>query len=184
MDLFVENLDAIKRVARKIVKTWGNRFDVDELVNAAYIGFDRAVTNNPSLLNTQFNKVNILCSRAKLDMKDYIGVETGVKRKHKITLKYLSTIASDDWRNADFCSFDMIDTTCPFDEFENSDLLDALFDRVLLTDSEWSIIQGYFYEERTLKNISIELGLSEARVSNKKREILKKLNTCLCEMST
>jgi RNA polymerase sigma factor (sigma-70 family) len=46
-----------------------------------------------------------------------------------------------------------------------------------LTNDEWFIIQQYFYDERTLKEIGQVIGGSESTISQKKTKICKKLLT-------
>ena len=73
------------------------------------------------------------------------------------------------------------------DESENTEdkaittlLIDKLRDAVMtLDDMEKYIIYGLFFEDKTAKKISQELGVNEMAISRKKREILKKLRKIL-----
>lgn len=73
------------------------------------------------------------------------------------------------------------------DESENTEdkaiaalLIDKLRDAITtLNDTEKHIIYGLFFEDKTAKKISQELGVNEMTISRKKREILKKLRKIL-----
>ena len=73
------------------------------------------------------------------------------------------------------------------DESENTEdkaistlLIDKLRDAVMtLNDTEKHIIYGLFFEDKTAKKISQELGVNEMAISRKKREILNRLRKIL-----
>lgn len=87
-------------------------------------------------------------------------------------------------------SYERLTDTCCLqfaDESENTEdeaitgmLVDKLRDAVMtLDDMEKHIIYGLFFEDKTAKKISQELGVNEMAISRKKREILKKLRKIL-----
>ena len=60
-------------------------------------------------------------------------------------------------------------------QLDQKDYVEKLLLSCELTDDEWSIIQGYFYDERTLKEIGNNMGITESRVSVKKKELLDRI---------
>jgi len=174
MDLFVQHLGKIKAVALKVSLKFNKRFDVDELINASYILYQRAITNNPSLVDGQFSKLSTFLFRVKSDMLDYARAELGLRKKH------LPVFVQMPMQTGDF--FEPDNTEYGYEEIDNKDYLETLCTSATLTDDEWSIIQGYFYEDRYFKDIGDSIGLSESRVSVKEKEICKKLLQVSCNM--
>ena len=176
MDLFVEHINKIRPIAKKIADYNGDRFDVDELVNEAYMGYHRAITNNPEVFSTGWQRV---LSRAKFDMFDYVRKTLGLRHVNHIDFVHMSYQRDDDDERTFF------EPQCQdsnFEAFEGDDFLDGLLKKVKLTNQEWTIIQSYFYEENTLKKVGTEIGLSEARTSQKKTHMLERLNEAAEEM--
>lgn len=180
MDIFVKHLDSIKAIAENIASLHGNRFEVDELVDIAYVGYDRAITNNPSLMELFSNKVGSLMFRVKSDMKDYIREQTSFRRKNRvdfISSSFQTRLEDTGDRNTE----PFLEPSCTektYEEKENIDLLEAIFNKVELTDDEWYIIQSYFYEEKTQKDIAEVLNCSNSNVCLKTKQILNKLSSC------
>ena len=189
-DLFVENLDAVKYVAYKLAKESSFIYNVDELVNAAYISYDKAITNNPSLVEGVFSKLGCFFFRVKSDMKDYILKQSNFRMKkyteekgkrYKTVPEILPFPVKKD-EDGVWGECELSCTEHGYKEVETEDYLDELFMRVELTPDEWHIIQGYFYDEMTMKEIGEEINLTESRISQKKRIIEKKLLACANEM--
>lgn len=154
-DIFVKNMETIKKIARNFSYRYDNKFEVDELINAAYIGFNRAITNNPALIEKQFSKLNILLFRVKCDMIDYINKELGLRRENPILFIQLPVIhvPVTEW------GYKSIDTR---DHVEH--LISTL------SDEDWIIIQGYFYDEKPLKQIGEDLGINESSIWQKREK--------------
>jgi len=180
MDLFVKNLEEIRQIATKLHFIHGKRYEVNELINASYILFKRAITNNPTLLEKQFSKLTTLLFRVKSDMKCYIRDETNFRIQERLVAKGIEVPM---FQNASFqkeyeedtIPFEPSNTESGFEEFEVSDFLDKLFMEVHLENDEWDIIQGYFYDEKELKQIGQEIGKAECTISTKKKKMLTKM---------
>jgi RNA polymerase sigma factor (sigma-70 family) len=188
-DLFMENINKIRPIAEKIVSYNSSKFEVDELVNEAYIGFHRAITNNPEVFSTGWQRV---LSRAKFDMLDYVRKKNGSRRKEvdkrcsvgkrvKLASIYSMPFQRNDDKEVNVF-FEPVSQEDCFEAFENEDFLDCLLSRVHLTNDEWTIIQSYFYEENYLQDVGKEIGLSEARTSQKKKYMIERLNEAAEEM--
>ena len=75
MDNFVKYLKKINKIAGGFSRKWNKKFTVDELVNAAWLGYDVAIVNNPSLAHESTKKAHFL-RKIKCLMIDYINDET------------------------------------------------------------------------------------------------------------
>jgi len=183
MDSFVENLSQIKNIARRIIAQHCGIYEVDELVNAAYVKFDRAITNNPALIEEKFSKLSTFFYRIKMDMKDYIRDESKFRIKQRLEKKGLdvpdfataSFQVPEDENIHDF--FEPFNTEYGYAQVEIKDYIHELCSFTPLSDDEWAIIQGYFYDERPLKEVSEEIGVKQCTGSLKKKKMLKKLLT-------
>jgi RNA polymerase sigma factor (sigma-70 family) len=171
MDIFVKNLVSIRAVARKAALRYGNRYQVDELVNVAYIGYDRAITNKPSLLET-FKKITSLLFRVKSDIIDYIRHDTQFRRKNKLNVTTCSFRPSSEeessWEPS--CTEKVV-----LEDIEEANLL---LMNTTLTDDEWFIIQQYFYEDVPLKTVGKRLGLGESAIWKRRAKMYEKLLAC------
>ena len=189
-DLFVENLPAIKYVAYKLAKESYFKYDVDELVNVAYISYDKAITNNPSLVEGVFSKLGCFFFRVKSDMIDYMRNQSRSRmkkyreekgKKYKTVPKILP-FPSRKNEDGKIISYEPSCTEQGYAEVDTEDYLDELFMRVNLTPNEWHLIQGYFYDEMTLKEVGKEINLTESRMVQVKTKIKEKLLACANEM--
>ena len=188
MDLFVQNMDAIRRVANKVARKSGYRFEVDELINAAYIAFDVAITNNPALIEKHFSrKLSTFLFRVGSDMKDYVRTQTRLKTRQRREEKgthfpEMITTSFQVKKRDDYSSeqsiYEPIEADCHITDAARKDYIANLCWNSSLTDEDWKIIQGYFYEEKSLKQVGKEIGKSEAATCKRKQKVLKKLLTC------
>ena len=168
MNLFTQDLEKIKKIAEKISFQYNNHFEVDELVNAAYIGFRNAISLNPDLLFAERFK---MLYRAKKDILEYIRKELKNRKKYNIKFFNVSSLQSDE-------TILQAEPLCKengYSKVEDSDFLNVLFEKSQLSSTDWAIIQGYFYDERMLKTIGEDIGLSESRICNRKKEICNRL---------
>lgn len=165
MDLFLKHLDKIKGIAISISAKFNNRFQVDELVNDSYIKLHRAITNNPALIEGHFSKSSTLLFRIKSDMLDYARTELKLRAKDPPSfIPYLPE------EGLVACS-----TESKFEETDNKDYVEELLLSCNLTDSEWSVIQGYFYDEISLKEMSKNMGMGETWICTKKKDLLDRI---------
>jgi RNA polymerase sigma factor (sigma-70 family) len=185
MDLFVKNLTKIKGIARNVSARHCDMYEVDELVNAAYISYDRAITNNPALIEEKFSIPKILFYRVSRDMLSYIRDESKLRIKQRMEDKKIDipkfkttsfqAVKEDD--NFKESIFEPYEVDKGFAQVEIRDYVYDLCSFAPLSDEEWRIIQGYFYEEKPLLQIGKEMGYAEGTICNKKKKMLKKLLT-------
>ena len=169
MNKFIKNLDKIRPIARNFVFIYKKRFQEDELINAAYLGFLRAARNNPELVDSDSFRV---LYRAKRDMMDYIRVENETRNKYQ--LNFINTSFSPD-EETNITYFEPEYSEDGFEKVDNEDFLSHLFNTVSLSDDEWHIIQGYFYDNKTLKELGQEVNRSEPMMCNRKKKLINKL---------
>ena len=169
MNKFIKNLDNIRPIARRFVFTYKHRFQEDELINAAYIGFLRAKNNNPELVDSDCFKVLF---RAKRDMMDYIRVENETRNKHQLNFIVTPFIADGE---TDMIPFEQQVDESSFKEIDDKEYLENLLNTASLTDVEWHIIQGYFYDDKNLKTLGQEINRTESTMCNKKKKLIEKL---------
>ena len=182
MDLFVQNLDKIRRVVEFIVRDYHFKYETDELVNVAYIGYVRAVTNNPSSVYTKFNNIHTLLKRVKYDIKDYIREQ----RKIRVIEKMERVgIVVPLFCNSSFQSYnddDKIAHIAPpdnreesFGDSDNRDTLDYLMNNSGLTETERRFIYIRFIEENTMEETSNIMGWSYSSTNNTRKNAMKKI---------
>jgi RNA polymerase sigma factor (sigma-70 family) len=182
MDTFVENLEKIRAIAKKINEIHSNYYNEDELINEAFIGYNRSITNNSELKDKFKTNIRMFLSRVKWDIKDYIRNKSKLKNKQRrenkgqfyplsVNFSALNTTEEEGQVKKSFNPSCIDDN---FKKIDNIDLLDCLNSKVKLTNREWRIIQTYFYGEKTLKEIGKKEGISDNRVCTCKTEIIKK----------
>ena len=166
MDLFIENLDKIRRVVEFIVRRYNFQYEVDELINASYIGYCRAVKNNPSSVYTKFNNTHTLLKRVKYDILDYIREE--VKGKSKKNMENAGMVVPKMF-NATFLpiSDDNKEDThyVPveeegYEDIDNRDTLDYLMNNSGLTDKEKKVIYIRYAKGETIEETAGIMGVS------------------------
>jgi len=153
--IFEKNIEEIKMIARKISKQFYNRFEVDELVNAAWVGFDRSISNNPALIKDKFSKLSTLLFRVRCDILDYVKKELDLRKVHVPNFMSSSELHVPI-------------TDLGYNEVDNRDHVEQLTST--LSDEDWSIIQGYFYDEKPLKDIGKDLGISESAIWQRRKK--------------
>jgi RNA polymerase sigma factor (sigma-70 family) len=178
-------MDKIEKIAEKMVNYWHGKFEVEELIDTAYIKYRTAIENNPSLVDSVFSNLTTFLWRVKNDMKDYIKKQTGIRTKEKKkmlanTITHSFQRPDDDNGNHGCISFFEPQSIDKGQEsVDNCELLNEIFKKVELTDREWKVIQGYFWEGKTTKEVGIELGSADKNASgttcNIKNKIVKKL---------
>lgn len=182
MDIFVKNMDAIRTVALHYHHLFKGKYEVEELINEAYIKFDRAVTNNPKIIEEKFSNPKLLLTRVKNDIKDFIRDDTKFRTRQRWEKsgKAFPEFKSYSFQVDKDSDTEFFEPTSHYTEYdiEREDLFDALFAKVELSKDEWEIIQRYFYEEKPMKKVGEEIGFSEAAIYNKTTKMCKKLLTC------
>jgi RNA polymerase sigma factor (sigma-70 family) len=182
MNLFVKHMKLITSVAHSYASLFKGKYDASELINEAYLRYNVAITNNPSLVEGKFAKVGIFLNSVKNDMKDYVRDDTKLRirqrweKKGKFFPEFKSTSykPDDDHNTHLFEPADFRESH----EVEREDLFDALFAKVELSNDEWKIIQGYFYDEKTMKEVGKEIGYTECTISTKNKKMCEKLLAC------
>jgi len=163
---FKEALPQLRALANKIVERWGDEFEVDELVNEAWIlseHKDEAI-DLPLLLRT-----------VHLDMIDYVRKRIGRKQLKAKRPKYITnTTDSDSQRDNpenghqnDFLSsyFSIADNWN--EEFENRDLIEFLLS--VTPPKQTEVLRKYFLEQKSLIEVGKELGLADSSICNLKK---------------
>ena len=185
---FIDNLEDIRIIACSLNRLYGERYEIDELVNASYIGYKRAITNNPSLIE-KFKKRSTFFFRVKNDIKDYVREESHLKIKKRMENKdihcpkFLSTSFIKNREDDRIKDYTPCHTDPGYNEVDDKDFLDDILNKAGLSNTEWAIIQGYFYDEKLLKDIGNEVGIKECTVCNNKKSALKKCREVVLEMS-
>lgn len=188
MDLFEKHMEVIIPVAEKMAKSWHGKVEVDELIDSAYLKYRVAIRNNPSLVEGVFSSLPTFLRRVKLDMFEHIRTKTGVRTKLK--KKMINNTMTASFQVNDNIVEDGIEPSCPsctdkgYQDVENSDFLNAIFEKVELTDREWKVIQGYFWEGKTVTEVGMELGATAKNASGKvswvKKGLISKLRKQAC----
>ena len=178
-DIFIENFEAIRRIAQRILRNHKNFYEVDELINAAYIAYDKAITKRPLLINEQYDRLSTFLFRVKMDMKDYIRDKSKFQIKQRMKDKRIKvpSFYNSFYDNSEdgYKRFISFNTEQGYENIDNIDYLDKILKISNLSDFEWKIIQGYFYDERTIKDVGKNIGFSESRICEKIKEILKRI---------
>ena len=172
MDLFVEHIDEIRPIAEKLEVSYHERFQSDELINAAYMDFLKAIENPEFVAKIKDNQ-SVLFIRAKMDMMHYVRNE--LRTRHKNQIKFVSLSMEDKFDEEQHFDIKKIDFHVGFEEVDNRDFIDAMFDKVTLSEEDWSLIQEYFYDERTLKEIGKDVGKAESTMHKRKANIIDNL---------
>jgi len=158
MDLFVKHMDDIRGIARKLRAKFNFRFEEDELINAAYLAYDVAITNNPDYVETKFSKPSTFFFRVKNDMKDYIREETKqrlIKRMEDknvtvptfTNVSYCPTEDKCDGRPSTFFEPASDYNHMSLDDYE---LLNYMLRNTELSDRDHMILQYYYIDNLTL----------------------------------
>lgn len=188
MDLFIKNLDEIRKLVTLIARDYKNRYQVDELLNAAYIGFKRAIANNPSLSDTQFRHLHILKYRVRCDIKDYIRYERKDKMKKRLENEGLHfpvmlnasflpiNHESGDINNTKDKHY-ILDYEEGLADFDRIDALHYLMNNSGLTNIEKRVIYLYFFQENDIRTVADILGRSKSGINNVKIRALKKIQS-------
>ncbi len=180
-----ENLvPEITNIAKGLSSFWNNKFEVNELVNEAWIKRKRLKSTD----------IPLILRRAKFDMIDYIRCQEGRLQsidengKKRYKPKHITNIVFIDDNNEEQKAFifDRPVEDKSFLSLENKELIDILLEET--TDREETVIRKYFLEEKSLKEVGKEMsrlrcrmgsslkrnGLSDVRISLIKKAGLEK----------
>jgi len=180
MNIFIDNLDNIKKIAKKISKKYNNYFEVDELVNISYIKLDKAIKNNPSLIEGKFASLSTFLLRIKYDMLEYVRVESKIRKKQRLKDKgqvvptFTSISFHEGYKESQGSFLKHSNTEFNYKDIDNKDYIEKLLQISCLTDDEWAIIQGYFYDEKPLKEVGQIIGVNESSICEKRKKMYKK----------
>jgi len=157
MARFEELLEPITRVAHKIAKNWGGRFEPNELVNEAWLTCGDFYHPDPP----------IVVNRAKFDMLSYIKSQTrdiSIKKVRRKRPKLLTNVdvsgGVDDGHEDSY-----LERKNPWEDpgllrLENNELLWKLLLQEP-TKRQLKAIFHYYFEERSLKETGEILGIKE-----------------------
>jgi len=120
----------------------------------------KKIENAYKLLQTEFQR-----EPTDIEVSDYLGISVDVIRKnlgdnHVFNLLYLDEMFAESGS----CDIDSGETLVGYD-LEKKEMKDELISFIdSLKDKERLVISLYYYEEMTLKEIAIVLGVTESRV--------------------
>lgn len=183
MDLFLQNIDKIRKVVEFIVRDYDYKFEVDELINIAYIGYCRAVKNNGSLVYSQFNNIHILIRRVRYDIKDYIREQRKVRVKEKMERVGIEV---PQFYNSSFQPYnedDKIAYITPGDNEEGyedvdiRDTLDYLMNNSGLTEVERKVIYSRYGIGKTIEETANIMGRSPSGINDIRKSAMEKIQS-------
>ena len=177
MPEFVDMINEIQSIAKKMSYNWSGYFVTDELVNEAWIR---------SLRSTNLSAPALIIKRAKYDMVDYIREKMGREyiyvdgkkvKKRGIEIfkqKHYTGFHRDDGELTHFDSiFDRPVEDKNFLSLENKELIDILLEE--LTEKQLRSISLYYFEEKTYKETSEVMNNKEC---SSFKLVKKGLNRC------
>ena len=192
---FEKLVPEITNIAKGLSSFWNNKFEVNELVNEAWIKRKRLKSTD----------IPLILRRAKFDMIDYIRCQEGrlqsfdkngeAVERRKYKPKHITNIVFTDDDNEEHKSliFDSPVEDNNLLSLENKELIDILLEET--TDREETVIRKYFLEEKSLKEVGEEMGrlrcqmgssLKRSGLSDVRISILKKsgLEKCRRKLKT
>jgi len=180
MNLFDKHMDLIESVAARISILFKGKYEISELINEAYLKYNIAITNNPSLVEGKFSNIGIFLNRVKHDIKDFIREDTKFRKKQRWEEQgyIFPTFATTSFQREDEDGPVLHEPSTNNENDVRKEFLDELFTKVELSDTEWAIIQGYFYSNKTMKEVGLEIGYAESTISNKNKKMCEKLLAC------
>jgi RNA polymerase sigma factor (sigma-70 family) len=179
MDFFFEHLKGIQQMARKICRSYHGKYEVDELINVAWMDYQVMIEKYPFWTRSYRYPELILYKRVRYDMLNYIRYDLKLKKK-KILEKNGSHVPlfisynAEDKDGEKLSSFTGSYSDKGFDKVDNLELLEYLRTRMGLTDREWKILKYYFYNGYTDRLIAEKINISKSRVSQLRNQALKK----------
>ena len=182
MDLFVENLDKIRKVVEFIARDYHGCYEVNELVNAAYISFNTAVKNNPSLVYTKFSNTNILLKRIRYDVRHYIREQRKIRVKQKmervgmaVPLFCSSSFQPDNEDDKIAYIAPPNDREDSYEDVDTKDTLDYIMTNSGLTETERRFIHIRFIQENTMEETANIMGRSVSSMNTYRKEAMEKI---------
>jgi RNA polymerase sigma factor (sigma-70 family) len=167
----------LKQTAGKFISLWNGRFDIDELVNEAWI---RCPFKEEKV------DIALILKAAKLDMLDYIRDQIG-RDKHYFggkckSVKYKKPllITNIDSPSDSFGFYahkeTILDKEIIDKNLEKLEIEDEIlkFIGTIGSSKRRDIIINYFLNEMTLKEVGCKIGISESRVCTLMKKTLEK----------
>lgn len=184
MPCFLDVLPQIKKVAKRMNRLWFNKFEVNELVNEAWIRGKKYKNADAAFL----------VRRANLDMIDYIRECMGrqkyfingewVERKNKIPYFHTNIDSFSSCGKNEHSHTENILHAPTEDKnllrFEHKELIVKALDGLSSSLSVMTVIK-YYLEQKNLKQVGEEMGLSESTVS---KRVKKSIRECQERMQT
>jgi RNA polymerase sigma factor (sigma-70 family) len=176
-DLFIKNMKYVKNIAKKLKMNFYCRVEINELVGESWIAFDKYIKKNPDKYESISSDIGLFSTIVRRDMYDYVRALEQSRLTQRMELKgyHFPTFSSIDYKDDE--TTELTASSCIHKDFEvvdNKDLLKELDRRSHLTDKEWQVIQGYFYDSKNLKEIGKEMGIKDNGVCNYKKFALDK----------
>jgi len=185
MNFFIQHIDRIRYIARDIAYKHKNYYEVDELVNEAYISYCVMVENSPNWRDGFKYSKGILLRRVKFDIASYIRSESKLRIKQNLERedkKYpifvsnsVSTLENEEGNNHNlFLEKELGEIDTSYEQIDNKNTLEYLNEKIKLSDKEWSIISEYFYEGKDTNEIGREMDYDARTISYHKNKALDK----------
>ncbi len=184
MDLFVDNLDKIRKVVEFIVRDYHYRYEVNELVNTAYISYRTAIKNNPSLVYSQFNNIHVLINRVRFDIRDYVREQRKLRVIEKMERAGIEVplFCSTSFQSYD--EDDKIAHVAPpdnredsFEESDTKDTLDYIMNNSGLTAVEKEVIYSRYAVGKTIKETANIMGRSPSGINDIRKSAMEKIQS-------
>jgi len=195
--LVLENLSLVKKVASKIYyRLPKGDIEFDDLVNVGVIGLMKAIQkynkDKAKFSTYAYIKIRgeILDYLRSLDIlprtvREKIKKEKPVEEGKPVPLSNTAVMVSIERALSSDENFRIIDTLVserdtPEEEVIKKDQKERLLRAIeLLSEKEKKVLQMLYFEERDLKSVAKEIGVSVSRVSQIKAEAVKKLKAIL-----
>jgi len=174
----IDNMDEIRIVAASLVNKWNHIFEIDELINEAWM----------RLGDEEFETLNRLKTAVHCDMIDYIRSIVGRKsngRKNKDgsimkdvrlgTARLCSnTIDSEDAEGKKWNPFEQQITDIRFKQIDDQDFIDSIIKKVDMSEKEKDIFIRRFQHSMYPAQIKEETGVKTITVNYYVRKSLNK----------
>ena len=178
-ELILKHLPYVKQIAARIAnKMPTNILEYEDLVSAGTIGLIKAVDGWDTAKNNTFKTFAYrLITNAIFDEIKWLSVPS---EKLSLLDAFVFDTSEDKLiKRVDILTVNNEAPIRVYEKMEACIYIKNILDSNALTMREKKIIQMYYFEDMTLKNIGVILGLTKGRVSQIKTNIIKNLNKSL-----